>query len=177
MKKQKTSMKKELKKIKQKSAWSEEDEKNLLEISCLIGNYRTGDDEYKLESWLESLKDRALAQPKQEWSDEDELNVLIEYVLKRQKPKQEWSKEDEDILNTIINHFEIDLECTENDDITRWLKSLKNRVQPKQEWSEEDEKMLHNIIKDVMILHNSKTIDGLKCKVNWLKSLKNRVQS
>ena len=52
-------------------------------------------------------------------------------------------------------------------------KELK-KIEQKPAWSEEDEKMLHNIIKDVMILHNSKTIDGLKCKVNWLKSLKNR---
>ena len=56
--------------------------------------------------------------------------------------EQEWSEEDEDILNTIINHFEIDLECTKNDDIIRWLKSIKDRVQPKQEWSEEDEQYL-----------------------------------
>ena len=67
--------KKELKKIEQTSAWSEEDEKNLLEINCLIGNYRTGDDEYKLDSWLNSLRDRVLPQPKQEWSEEDETNA------------------------------------------------------------------------------------------------------
>ena len=57
-----------------------------------------------METIKETLKDRVLPQP-----------------------KQEWSEEDEDILNTIINHFEIDLECTENDDIIRWLKSLHSK--------------------------------------------------
>ena len=48
------------------------------------------------------------------------------YFYGEQKPV-EWSEEDEEILNTIINHFEIDLECTENDDIIRWLKSLHSK--------------------------------------------------
>jgi len=38
--------------------WSEEDERKSLEIKCLIGNYRTGNDEYKLCSWIDKIKDR-----------------------------------------------------------------------------------------------------------------------
>ena len=59
--------------------WSEEDERKFLEIRCLIGNYRTGNDEYELYSWIDKIKDRVQPQPKQEWSEEDKnmLNSII----------------------------------------------------------------------------------------------------
>ena len=51
--------------------------------------------------------------------------------------KSFWSEGDEDILNTIINHFKIDIECTDEDDIVRWLKNLKERYI----WKPSDEQM------------------------------------
>ena len=88
--------------FEQNLAWSEEDKWMIKDICSA---FEKGSSQY---IWLKSLKDRVLPQP-----------------------KQEWNKEDEDILNTIINHFEIDLECTENDDIIRWLKSLSHKLQNK----------------------------------------------
>lgn len=38
------------------------------------------------------------------------------------------SEEDEQIINTIINHFKVDLECTDEDDIIVWLKDLQCRL-------------------------------------------------
>lgn len=69
--------KKELKKIEQKSAWSEEDERkiSLLEALCDVQiNSSTShstmySEMHELKDWLKSLKDRV--QPKQEWSEED----------------------------------------------------------------------------------------------------------
>jgi len=63
-------------------------------------------------------------------------DTVVEWLadVKRKLEKQgeqksaEWSEEDEDILNTIINHFKIDIECTDEDDIVRWLKFLKERM-------------------------------------------------
>ena len=67
--------------IEQKSAWSEEDGK----MARFIGNAITADDAstylkdkgievIDAHVWLESLKDRALPQPKQEWREEGETN-------------------------------------------------------------------------------------------------------
>ena len=66
----------------------------------------------RIIDWLKLLKDRAQAKP-------------------------EWREEDEDILNTIINHFKVDIECTDEDDIVRWLKSLK----PQNRWKPSEEQM------------------------------------
>ena len=78
--------------------------------------------------------------------------------------KPAWSEEDEDTLNTIINHFKVDIECTDEDDIIRWLKSLKERVlpQPKQEWSEEDEKNFKKAIKVLKVTNFHHTADMLQ---------------
>lgn len=48
-------------------------------------------------------------------------------ILRKGEKKSSWSEEDEDILNTIINHFKVDIECTDEDDTVRWLKSLKEK--------------------------------------------------
>jgi hypothetical protein len=100
--------------INPKSAWSEEDENAMRFLKDIVNhsNIYTTPLKEKLYDWLKSIKDRV-------------------------QPKQEWNKEDEDILNTIINYFEIDLECTENDDIIRWLKSLR----PQNKWKPSDEQI------------------------------------
>lgn len=84
-----------------------------------------------------------------------------------------WGVEDEDILNTIINHFKIDIECTDEDDMVRWLKSLKDRVQPKQEWSEEDETTRKALINLVEMYYGG-CIDKTEKNrlLNFLKSLR-----
>ena len=83
--------------------WSKEDEKKLLEIKCLIGNYRSGNDEYELCSWIDKFKDRVQSQPKQEWSEEDE--VRFESCIKRLQTSDGY-----DTINV------------------KWLKDLKERV-------------------------------------------------
>jgi hypothetical protein len=74
--------------------------------------------------------------------DEDELNVLIEYVLRRQKPT-EWSEEDVKMIGTLIAIFEVNypdsfykvnpidttnMQGIHSSEIIKWLKSLKDRV-------------------------------------------------
>ena len=82
--------------------------------------------EQESANWLQELEDKlANATPKQlaEWKEK--------YF--KEEPA-EWSEEDEDILNTIINHFKIDIECTDEDDVIRWLKSLR----PQSTWKPSD---------------------------------------
>ena len=95
---------------------------------------------------------------------------------KEQKPA-EWSEEDEKNWNEYIGRLKSEYRKTPNvvlwDDIN-WLEALHKRLkslrpQPKAEWNEEDEKMLDAIIGDVMTLHNAKSLDELREKVDWLK--------
>lgn len=72
--------KKELKKIEQKSAWSEEDE-DALDIAIRIIQNGGDDcagilDSNKVLDWLKSLKERVQPQPKKEWSEEDETKIV-----------------------------------------------------------------------------------------------------
>ena len=182
--------------INPKSAWSEEDEKTIKRIDSLLYAINESDFE-DIHAWLKSLKDRTLQQPKQKWSEEDEnaiqvlkgivkhsneINEKIYTMPLKEKlydwlksikdrvqpqPKQEWNKEDEDILNTIINYFEIDLECTENDDIIRWLKSLK----PQNRWKPSDEQM--KLLKELVEDNNQRHFYALlKSLYEQLKKLK-----
>ena len=73
-----------------------------------------------------------------QWAKEHSKELLEAAKEELKEQKSAWSEEDEDILNTIINHFKVDIGCTDEDDMVRWLKFLKDRVQPKQEWSEEE---------------------------------------
>jgi hypothetical protein len=96
--------KKELKKIEQKTAWSERDE-NVTDI--ILSQLRSDNFSGVLgksllkaaESWLNSLKGRM-------------------------QPKSEWSEEDERLLDNCISLIE-DIDCTKEEQ--NWLKSLKNR--------------------------------------------------
>ena len=148
--------------------WSEEDEK----MSRFIGNAITADDAsiylkskgiqvIDVHVWLNELKERVLPQPKQEWSEVDELkrSTLIQVVKKQQGSA---------IFEGLLPEELID-----------WLESLKDRVQPKpqQKWSEEDEETLDYIIdyiekqKSKDIIHTKRT-EVLEGMVVWLKSLK-----
>jgi hypothetical protein len=75
----------------------------------------------KQTNWLRDIKYRYFTQPKQEWSEEDEVKI-----------------------NRIVACLE-NLNVADNDILLKdvdWLKSLKERIQPKAEWSEEDEQYL-----------------------------------
>lgn len=75
--------KKELKKIEQKPAWSEEDEKMWATVSDLLWEgYKLSDKKvswYNIRYWLLPkiicLKDRVQPQPKQEWSEEEKARI------------------------------------------------------------------------------------------------------
>ena len=84
--------------------------------------------------------------------DEDELNVLVEYVLKRQKPA-EWSEEDEEKFRDVIRLIEQGAPVQSiRDHYTNWLKSLKDRVQPQKQWkpSEEQIKTCKEVYADIL---------------------------
>jgi hypothetical protein len=140
--------------IEQKPAWSEEDERirqetiDWFEKKCFPYALESENPAKESIKWLKSLKDRVLPQP-----------------------MQEWSEEDEDILNTIINHFKVDIGCTDEDDMVRWLKFLKDRVQPKQEWSEEDNEQCDRAIYMMEQLEMTESWDDV---YNWLKSIKDK---
>lgn len=106
------SDKKELKKIEQKPAWSEEDKKMLGKVLKCI---RFVEDSYPLEKEVDGvsvkmwLLDHIKPQPKQEWSEEDEMITLsIEQVINCAS-----------LLNIVPEKI---------DKIKSWLKSLKERV-------------------------------------------------
>ena len=123
--------------------------------------------------------------------DEDELNVLVEYVFKRQKTA--WSEEDEKMFRSLHNLIYVvrDCDCDSNEkkELSDWIESLKGRVQPQYEWSEEeiekaaqewDSKANFNPfymsptgVKQDITTHK----ESFKAGINWfLKSLKGRVQ-
>lgn len=64
--------------------WSEEDEKNLLDIDCLIHSYRTGNAEHELSCWLKSLRPQ-----KGLWVIVDREIYIDEPVLAQLKDKSD----------------------------------------------------------------------------------------
>ena len=125
--------KKELKKIKQKAAWSKEDDEmldSIIEEVRYIGDFpdyptREEDELYDeclaKVNWLKSLKDRVVPQPKQEWSEEDSLhytNILQE--LEHRK----GCYSDYDRIVTVKSDI-------------NWLKSLR----PQKQWKPTEEQL------------------------------------
>lgn len=82
---------KKLKKIKQNSAWSKEDEEFFDEI---IKGLKTRDGkDTNSSNWFKLLKDRVQPQPKQEWSEEDEkkiemINNVIDFASNQNLPRR-----------------------------------------------------------------------------------------
>lgn len=155
---------------RQKSAWSEEDEKTLNAIALFLSSIDYLEDPETWINWLKSLKDRVMPQLKQEWSvDDEDMHYKVIAVINRlcaEGKDYVWS------IKTLKKLF-------------YWLKFLKDRVQPKQEWSEEDEKMLKDIdacIVKLPVFFSQIEINGedKTCKEfitsarNWLKSLRPR---
>ena len=109
--------------------------------------------------------------------DEDELNVLVEYVLKRQKST--WGEEDEKMFRNLHNLIYVvqDCDCDANEkkELSDWIESLKGRYQSKQEWSEEDESIMEAIVEGLKAMQSSfHFISSVKLDsaIDWLKSLR-----
>lgn len=193
--------KKELKKIEQKPAWSEEDERTYESVLYAFKhNYPLNSEQQK---FIKSLKYRV--QPQQEWSKEDEgyydaiiakLEVTREDALLtdnemdflkslegRVLPKSTWNEEDITKLKSAITLLQNPLiACDEVNDGVRiktvdWLKSIENKVllQSKQEWSEKDKHMLQKVI-DFMnhpdLIKATPTLS--KSTIDWLKFLEEK---
>ena len=124
--------KKELKKIEQKSAWSEEDEyilsriindlKFLKNTISIDPNYIVSITDIEREiNWFESLKDRIQLQTKQEWSKRDELMLEASISFIKSSPYPYFG----DTLRGEISKIEAE----------DWIKYLKERYT----WKPSDE--------------------------------------
>lgn len=117
--------KKELKKIEQKSFWSEEDEEVHRKCICAMRASACGFPEEEkfveqVDNWLKSLKDKVQPQPRQKWSEEDEkmCQETIDWFEKKCFP---YALESENPARESI----------------KWLKSIKDRYT----WKPSDEQM------------------------------------
>ena len=111
--------------------WSDEDERMFDYALDMIEWYsgKNGDKSKLVSDWLKFLKDRA--QPKHEWSEEDEARL-------------------QSCLNILQAKGFMGITETIN---TKWLKSLKNRVQSKPQWKPSDEQLyiLHWLATNVLV--------------------------
>ena len=142
---------------RQKSTWSEEDER-MFDYALDMIEWYSGKNEDKsrlVSNWLKSLKYRV--QSKQEWSDEDKTKLA-------------------DVIDGAEHH------CFLSIDDVNWLKSIENRIFPeiKQEWNEKDEKIIEDIIYDLSLLdenEHSEIVNNMyREEIDWLKSLKGKVR-
>jgi hypothetical protein len=132
---------------KQNTTWNEEDKRISNEIQCLISNYRTGDDEHKLCSWMDNLKYRV--QPKKEWSEEDESMYIRTLGILGKCYMEELPTKVEEELN--------------------WFKSIKERMQPQPQWKPTDKDIF-----ELQCVINNAPYNGfiLKALLEQLKKLK-----
>lgn len=145
--------------------WSEYDNEMFLHCCAAIrvADYSSIDDRNIMEKWFRNLKDRVQPQPKQDWSEEDEV-ILSDIICS--------VNASDAFCGTIL------LSLEKHEKKISWLKSLKDRVQPKQEWSEEDENNLNSCIAKLEIDmqhwedHGKTMVDGDKKLIEWLKSLR-----
>ena len=150
--------KKELKKIEQKHAWSEEDENWLIDAInvCELNGYN--ETARWLKNRLKSLKDRV--QPEQEWSEEDERSIRdsIFYL----KSAKKYFEKDDDIL---WNEKWFNL-CI------KFLESLYKKLQPQPQWKPSKEQMnaLDSTLQYSQVSHNS--FEYLNSLFNDLKKLR-----
>ena len=135
--------KKELRKIEQNPAWSEEDESILNGIT----NYLCSHDSCELEGfgkwydWLKSLKDRVQPQPKQEWSENNEkmISLLIK-IFEVNHPNGYFK------VNPIGT---TNMEAISTKEIVEWLKSLKPHWKPSEQ-NIKDLEWCADLVKDKM---------------------------
>lgn len=112
------------------SNWSEEDEK-MIETICKEGNLKPSE-----QHWLKSLKDRVQPQPKQEWSEYDEIQ--LSEAIQMIEANGTWIRS-EDAVKKVSN----------------WLKSLKS-LKPNH-WKPSEEQM-QALKKRTYGLHNDSDI-------------------
>lgn len=150
-------------KDERKHAWSEEDEKTINNICHIIRQY---DKISKKENqpcwyigdcllWMQNIKNKVIPQTKQEWSEEDYIEIKrITGLL------EGWA-------STFEKTF-YEKECKRG---VAWLKSLNDRVQPqpRQEWSEEDEKIYQSIMDDIV---QENQLD--EKQIDWIINIKYR---
>ena len=153
-------------KVLQKQEWSKEDDGFVDLLLAIFNNshpngiFTTGDIAVfngncvrsdKIINWIKSLKYKV--QPKQEWSEEDEIkrNALIGLV--------------EEIKNQPLKRLE------DWDGYISWLKSL--RHQPKQELSEDDKDYYDAIIAKLEVTKDDSLLTDNQ--MEFLKSLKNKI--
>ena len=144
-----------------KQEWSEDGDNCLstiiAEFSKCAGKSVSRDEWIRCNDFLNSLKNRVLPHPKQEWSDEDEERIKnILSVLDVQVCWNGATGKKENPYQKEIN----------------WLKSLKDRAQPKQEWSEDDERTIKEIDE---IIYECPYCESKEEISNWLKSIKQRI--
>lgn len=121
---EKQGEKKELKKIEDKPAWSEEDDYML---ESIISDFAAGHkSSIGQEKWLKFLKERVQPQSKQEWSEEDvnALNRIIAILVDASEVKNWWKE------------YRL-IEKDEMIRLTNFLKSLKF----KNTWKPSDEQL------------------------------------
>ena len=165
--------KKELKKIKKNTAWSEEDEKMLNSIIEDFGDGKTSN--MLQEYWLKSLKDRV--QPKQEWSEVQPTQEIELFEAEHGK-----------YYYCIKDYFCGGKKQASKGDVVQALRGLPimglkdaseyflpvNSVKCNSTWSEEDESLRRRCIGAIDMANLSDyTKDDL---LNWFKCLKDRVQ-
>ena len=146
--------------FEQKPAWSEEDEEILnLIIARLHSHPNVEAEEYgKDYHLLKSLKDKVQPQPKQEWSEEDEM--FVHGLIRGLTAKRD-----------IHGHTTFSSDCIDITETINWLKFLKDRILPQQEWSEEDEQMMNSFLHKVEVCNLLTNKENVWI-INKLKSLK-----
>lgn len=165
--------------------WSEEDETSLLRALAFIKNTSLKDvDEIKesVITWITSLKDKVQPQPKQEWSEEDEM--FVHGLIRGLAAKRD-----------IHGHTTFSSDCIDITETINWLKSLKSRVllyPVSVEYNEDDidniadtfiPEPVWNALEEsegegsnAAAYDYSQMIAMFKAGVHWLKSLKDRIQ-
>ena len=111
--------------VEQKPEWSEEEKtyQSYILTNCMhyadamgyVDEKKNNQLHKKAENWLKSLKDRVQLRPKQEWSEENEYNLLS--AIKKLEKLAEYEKRVAERDNWERTYVLID-----------WLKSLKDRI-------------------------------------------------
>ena len=141
---------KELKKIEQKSAWSKDDDYNFASaFGCVAFCQERAIDKTSYErclSWLKSLKDRVLPQPKQEWREEDlyeikhalfgtyavDVATRLLNKIKSLRPQNRWKPSDEQ-----INALGFFIDCVVPDEFNYKKQTLKDLLEQLKKLREE----------------------------------------
>jgi hypothetical protein len=133
--------------VEQNTAWSEENEKMLDFAIRAVGLCK----QYAINHQVNGYS-KLPDVPKRY----EELQDWLKSIKNRVQPKQEWSEEDEMKLNEALGVIAATDYYTLNDkkEIENWLKSLKDRILPKTEWSEEDKETINRATSAIYSLSN-----------------------